>query len=250
MNKIISTDERVFMVLVGLSGCGKSYLIYEMLKNKTFYPKFDKIIYFYKYYQNLYDRMLTDLDNIEFIETPDFELIENLPNDGTNYLIIFDDSCEEISKSKEFNQLATAGRHRKLNCLYIKHNLYHKNSGGRDAELQNTHIVLFKSPRDVQQIGVLGKQIGLGKQLVYWYNDATAKPYGHLMIDLSPRTPDILRFSTNSTSFPSLFFLPNSKVRTTEIDDNRAELLYAKALSRIQAEPPKNCPPELFQGIY
>ena len=81
MNKIISTDERVFMALVGPSGCGKSYLIYEMLKNKTFYPKFDKIIYFYKYYQNLYDRMLTDLDNIEFIETPDFELIENLPND-------------------------------------------------------------------------------------------------------------------------------------------------------------------------
>ena len=90
--------------------------------------------------------------NLKFIQGVDFELIENLPNNGTKYLLIFDDSCEEISKYKQFVKIATAGRHRGLNTTYIKHNLFHQSKLGRDVELQKTHIVLFKSPRDVLQI--------------------------------------------------------------------------------------------------
>ena len=38
--------------------------------------------------------------NVKFIQGVDFELIENLPpNNGTKYLLIFDDSCVEISNS-------------------------------------------------------------------------------------------------------------------------------------------------------
>ena len=66
------------------------------------------------------------------------------------------------------------------------------------------HIVLFKSPRDVQQIDVAGKQLGLRNTLRTWYADATSIPYGHLMIDLSPKTifyvtvPMLLHFCLNS----------------------------------------------------
>ena len=62
------------------------------------------------------------------------------------YLLIFDDSCEEISSFKEFAKIATAGRHKGLSTVYIKHNLCHQSRLGRDIELQNAHIVLFKSP--------------------------------------------------------------------------------------------------------
>ena len=54
--------------------------------------------------------------NLKFIQGVDFELIENLPNNGTKYLLIFD-SCEEISNSKQFVKVATAGRHRGLNTI-------------------------------------------------------------------------------------------------------------------------------------
>ena len=90
--------------------------------------------------------------NLKFIQAVEFDLIENLPNNGTKYLLIFDDSFEETSNSKQFVKIATAGRHRGLNTIYIKHNLFHQSKLGRDVELQNTHIVLFKSPRDVLQI--------------------------------------------------------------------------------------------------
>ena len=102
--------------------------------------------------------------NLKYIQGVNFELIENLTNNGTRYLLIFDDSCEEISNSKRFVKVATAGRHRGLNTIYNKHNLFHQSKLGRDVELQNTHIVLLKSPRDVLQINTLCQQLGLGSQ--------------------------------------------------------------------------------------
>ena len=63
--------------------------------------------------------------------------------------------------------------------------------------LQNLHIVLFKSTRDVLQINRLSQQLVLGSQLKEWYQDATSIPYGHLIINLTPKTVDSLRCCTN-----------------------------------------------------
>lgn len=240
MNKVISTEERVFMSLVGPSGSGKSQLIFEMLKNDVFRPAFGKIIYFFQEYQLLYSDMLSQIENIEFVKGIDFGMINDLPNDGTNYLLIFDDSCPQLSKSKEFEKIATSGRHRKLNVIYIKHNLFHKSALGRDIELQNTHIVLFKSPRDVNQISKFGQQLGLEKHFVEWYRTATSKPFGHLLIDLSPRTNDRLRFCTNCATRPTKFFLPPSQSRITKINDAYTKRLYSKALPKFFSEMSEN----------
>ena len=131
--------------------------------------------------------------NLKLIQVVDFDLIENLPKNGNKCLLMFDDSCEEISNSKQFVEIATAGRQRKLNTIYIQHNLFHQSKLGRGVELRNTHIVLVKSPRDVLQINTLSQQLGLGSQLKAWYQDATSVPYGHLLIDLTPKTVDSLR---------------------------------------------------------
>ena len=80
----------------------------------------------------------------------------------------------------------------------MKHKLFHKSPLERDAELQTTHIIFLKLPRDVQQIGFLAKHLGLGKHLVEWYTESTRQAYGHLIIDHSLRTPETLRFCTNS----------------------------------------------------
>ena len=99
--------------------------------------------------------MSNNKKNIEFVQGFDIELIQNLPNNGTKNLLICNDSCEENSSSKEFLKIATAGRHKGLSTVYITHNLLHQSRLGRDIELHNTHIVLFKSPRDVLQMNTL-----------------------------------------------------------------------------------------------
>ena len=73
---------------------------------------------------------------------------------------------------------------------------------------QNTHTVLFKYPRDVMQVTTLSTQLGLGSELVDWYRDAKSVPFVHLLIDLSPRTDDRLRYCTNTGSLPSKFYIP------------------------------------------
>ena len=83
--------------------------------------------------------------------------------------------------------------------------MFHQSKLGRDVESQNTHIVLFKSPRDVLQINTLSQQLGLGSQLKEWYQDATTTPYGHLLIDLTPKTVDSLRYAQTVVQFYQSF---------------------------------------------
>ena len=71
---------------------------------------------------------------LRFVQGVDFDLIENLFNNGTKYLLKFDDSCEAIPNSKQFVKIASAGRHRGLNTVYIKHNLFHQSKLKRDVD--------------------------------------------------------------------------------------------------------------------
>ena len=227
MNKLCSTKSRVFISLVAPSEIGKSQLIYNWRKIGTSQIKFHKIYFFHQPSQPLYDVMLREFKNIEFVQGVNFEFIDSLNNNGTKYLLIFDDSSEEICNSKAFVDIATAGRHRGLSTIYIKHNLFHQSKLGRYVDLKNTHTVLFKSPRDVMQVTTLSTQLGLGSQLVDWYRDATFVPFGHLLIDLSPRTDNRLRYCTNSGSVPSNFYLPERLKPLRTLDDEHTKSLYS-----------------------
>ena len=152
-----------------------------------------------------------------------FEFVDSLKNNDTKYFLIFDETIEEICSSKTFVDIATAGRHRGLSTMYIKHNFFHQRKLGRDVELQNTHNVLFKSPRDVMQAATLGAQFGFGSELVDWHGDATSVPFDHLLIDLSPRTDDRLRFCTNSGSVASKFFIPERLMQLRTLDDEHTK---------------------------
>ena len=123
--------------------------------------------------------------------------------------------------------LATAGRHQGFSTINNKHNLFHQSKLGNDVELQNTHIVLFKSPRDVHQVATLSVLLGLGSTLVDWYRDATSVRSGHLLIDLSPRTDDHLRYCTNSGKIPSEFYVPDNLNHLKHLDDEHTKSLYS-----------------------
>ena len=84
--------------------------------------------------------MQKEIENLEFVLGVNFEFFDSLKNNGTKYLLLFDDTCENICNSKAFVDIATVGRHRCLSAIYIKHNFFHQNKLGRDVELQNTHI--------------------------------------------------------------------------------------------------------------
>ena len=250
MNKVISTKIRVFISFFGPSETGKSQLIYNWQEIGTYQPKFDKFYFFYQHSQLLYDVTQKETEKIEFLRGVNFEFIDSLKNNGTKNLLLFDDSCEEIWNSKAFVQLATAGRHRGLNKIYNKHNLFQQSRLVRDVELQNTHIVLFTSSRDVMQVTTLGAQSGRGSEPVDWYRDATSVPSGHLWIDLSPRTADRLRYCINSRSVPSKFCLPERLKHLRSVDDEQTKFLYSPSVAIAFPQRQKSLSSVLPKRVY
>ena len=250
MNTLISTKNRIFISLVGPSETGKSQLIYILLGIGTFQPQFDEIHFIYQHSQPLYDVMQKEIENFEFVRGVNLEFFDSLKNNGTKYMLFFDDSCEEICNSKAFVDIATAGRHRGLSTIYIKHNLFHQSKLGRDVELQNTHIVLFKSPRDVMQVTTLSTQLGHGSELVEWYRDATSVPFSHLLIDLSARTDDRLRYCTNTGSIPSKFYIPDGLKQSKVLDNEHTKCLYSPSGAIIFPQMQKSFPSVLPKRVY
>ena len=155
MNMLISTKSRVY--LIGWSFRNWKIAAYLLLaKNWNISTKVWQNLLFYQHSQPVYDVMQKEIENLEFVRGVNFELIDSLKNNSTKYLYkIFDDSCEEICNAKAFFDIATIGRHRVLSTIYIKHNLFHQCKLGKEVELQNIHIVLFKSLRDVVQVTIL-----------------------------------------------------------------------------------------------
>ena len=160
-------------------------LIFKMLIGSMFYPKFNNIIFLYREMQQIYIKM-EKTHGVTFKKCANLEFMNSL----ANCLLIIDDSCEEIYNDKVFVKLATAGCHKNIDVIDIKHNLYQQSKWSRTIDLNTTHIILFQSARDIQQVEILGKQLNLVKFLKYCYQLATKEPFGHLLIDLDPKTFD------------------------------------------------------------
>ena len=150
---------------------------------------------------------------------------------------MFDDSCQEIYNVKEFVKLATAGRHKGLDVIYVKHNLFQQSRWSRTIDLSTSHIILFKSPRDIQQLEHLGRQLNLTKFLRSCYELATKDTYEHLLIDLDPQISDCLRYCSNIIPpGPSIFYLPLSKAEpVTPLTNEREKTIDSAAHGSIES---------------
>ena len=223
MNKIIYTQDRVFLAIVGPSGSGKTELFFKKLSGNRFYPKFNHITFLYREMQQIYIKMEQKLIFKKYANV-------NILNNLENCLFIIDNSCEEIYNDKEFVKLATAGRHKNINAIYIKHNLYQQSKWSRTIDLNTSHIILFKPARDFKQIEFLGKQLNLVNFLKHCCQLASDEPFEHLLIDLDPKTSDCLRYCSNITEpGPTVFYLPSDEAETTPLNNEREKIIYTEA---------------------
>ena len=70
---------------------------------------FDKIYFFYQHSQPLYDDLQKEIENLEFVRGVNFEFIDSLENNGTNYLLFFDDSCVRFAIQRPLLTLPPLG---------------------------------------------------------------------------------------------------------------------------------------------
>ena len=99
------------------------------------------------------------------------------------------------------------------------------------------------------QVSTFSAQLGLGSELVDWYGDATSVPYGHLSIDLTPRTDDRLRYCTNKVPVLSKVYVSDRLKGLKSLEDERTKLLYFPCVSIIFPQTQKPLPSVLSKEL-
>ena len=122
------------------SQSGKSYLVYQILKNSDILirPSFKEIIYCYSEWQPLYEKMITDIKNITFVKgLPELDTVENA-------FVILDDLMNEVIEDKRLLTLFTVGsHHRKISVIFLTQNIYEKGRYARSISLNAHYLIIF-----------------------------------------------------------------------------------------------------------
>ena len=190
-------------IVAGCTQSGKTVWVKSLLENaqKTISPTPQRIIWCYGQWQPSYFDMMRTMPGIEFNQgiPEDIDNADYLDSSQRN-LIVLDDLMAQSGKDKRISDLFTKGsHHRNLSIIYIVQNIFHQGKEMRNISLNAHYIVLFKSPRDKQQISMIARQVNPGKvqEFLRSYEDATRRPHGYLMLDLKPTTDDQQRLKTN-----------------------------------------------------
>lgn len=178
------------MIIAAPSRAGKTSFVMKLISEARtmITPPPEKIYFCYAEWQPLYETIpdVTFHSGMIDIDTIDTTL---------RNLIVIDDQAQETDQRME--QLFTRNsHHRNASVIFITQNLFQKNSHMRTMSLNASYLVLFRNPRDVNQIGVLARQMyakDKSKFLIDAFQKATSKPYGYLFIDLRQETEDLLR---------------------------------------------------------
>jgi len=202
------------ILIAGNSGSGKTVLISNIIRKQLLDPPPQKIFWFYRQYQPLYNELLQENHPIQFIEGLPEEISKpGYFNKQLRNLCVIDDLHLEKASSEHVAQLfCNAGRHNNTSVVYITQNLYFKQAHGRDIRLNAKNIICFKNPQDRLQLTSIGRQVYAGKQK--YFADALEKcfnrRYDYIFCDLNQSTDDKYRirtsiFGENEEGFPEFF---------------------------------------------
>jgi hypothetical protein len=183
-------------VIVGPTMSGKSVFTFDLIRNRDKMIDFppERIIYCYGAWQKGFEELEKENLPIEFYKgLGEVFKEEGFFNPNQKTLLILDDLAAELANHKEASQLFTQGIHHKnISVILIMQNLFKQGRSMRDIHLNSQYLVLFKNCRDVNQIKLLSRQMGI-PHLVDAYNKVTSIPYQPLIVDMKPDTPDYLR---------------------------------------------------------
>jgi hypothetical protein len=110
--------------------------------------------------------------------------------------------------------------HRDVSVVFVIQNLFHRNRFVRTMNLNTHYLVLFKNPRDANQVSVLARQMypGKSKFVVEAYRDATKNPFGYLLIDLRLETDESYRIRTTFSQTTTDSTLTFQKYKRGRVD--------------------------------
>ena len=193
-------------LIVGPSGSGKTVLVANMIRNKDSFIKnghnIKNIVFCYSAWQDLYSEMDKEGLISQWVNAvPNNEQFRELVGgfkDNGGSIIIFDDSMSAISRDM-VEIVTVTSRHLNTSTFILFQSLFPTNPLAREISLNVKFMYLFKHPREKIQVNYIARQLNplSYKWIVAAYHEATKKPHGYLMIDLTQNTPDRLRIRSS-----------------------------------------------------
>ena len=190
-------------IVSGPTGSGKTQLVSKLIENalEVCANPPVQIYYCYGAEQDKFSELKANSSiPIEFTEGL-IDIESKVSSDGQHRWIVVDDLMEEVTNKPEMRTLFTKhSHHKKLSVFFIVQNLHH--SGLREISLNSQYLFVFKSPRDLAQIGYIGREISPtnSKFVTKSYADATKDPFSFLMLDFTQETPEEIRIIGNFLS--------------------------------------------------
>lgn len=210
-------------IVAGPSGSGKTVLLRKILEHKEhLFSKIpNKVLWCYGQMQEAYKKRIANCAVQYYDGFPDKETLLTLkPN-----LIIIDDLMTELTGDKEMSNLFTKfSHHMNIDVIFVVQNIFHHGKEMRTISLNSHYFILLKNPRDRRQAMCLADQTFPGNRDFFMeaYNDATSLPFGYLVLDLKPSTPDCMRVRSRILPCETIkgFFSPILYIPVKDVDQS------------------------------
>ena len=183
------------IIIAGPSQCGKTTFTRQLLQQADylFERPIRKIIYCYGQWQESFKDMA---EQVEFIEGIPEDIPTMFPPQCRPGILVLDDLMRNCSDDERIlDLLAKVSHHCDVTCIYLTQNLFPPGKFSRSISLNAHCIIAFNKPRDTLGFRTLAQQAFAGRvpYVLESFQDATSKPFGYLVMDLHPRTPNIQR---------------------------------------------------------
>lgn len=207
---------------------GKSVFCMKLLQNwsQATTAPMGKLIWMHGMPQSSLNDDLREMGIEDFVVVEGFrsELIRQHVCDETKFTLVLDDLNRSAFNHEYFSTLFDAiGHHNSSNIIVLSQNLYDRGKFYRHACLNTRYFVLFSSLRDVTSIDVMNRQIFPAKKGFLsgaYQTTMSAKPYSHLVVDLSPYMPQELRVRANIfDEFPVFFVHTDDAYKSNNLGD-------------------------------
>ena len=106
---------------------------------------------------------------------------------------MIDDLMEAGMSDHTLISMFTEGsHHRNISVIFIVQNLLHQVRRSRSLNFNTQYLVLYKNPRDMQQIKTIAQQMypTEWRRFLAYFEAETSRPYGKVIIDLHPATEE------------------------------------------------------------
>ena len=183
------------LFLSGPSGSGKTTFIIDLIRNVKEIAKDppEMIIYYFKEWQSKFDDLSNKL-NVQFFKEHDM-IIEQVSQLTGSALVIFDDMLNSQNLKTIAKLYTVHGRHLDLSLAFLSQRLFKNDEFFRQISQNSDYMIIFKNPRNYQEIRNLAGQITPGTyELTKIYAHATRNPYSYLFINLTQEAVPQLKY--------------------------------------------------------